>query len=250
MLISKQIMLGCAAALAAAVALPVLAQPAPTPLLAYTPKPVKLPGYGRNKPVTRLSDVLAKHKGQSSWTEQVIKTGRFDTRWVQMAPGEKLSTRYYGDDRVMWVVWQGQIRFNIEGQEPFVAAKGFLVQVPQRVRYSMETVGSEPALRYEVTRAGQLPNFPADNGEAKPGLCLHVAINTVPVQQRAQNALPAIFGEFARSLHDVTAAGAAARCRLCRGRAKASRRSDPCRLAVQRREAFRADVPVCRIEPT
>src|SRR6187549_4299066 len=140
--ISKQIMLGCAAALAAAIALPVLAQPADAPksLLAYTPKPVKLPGYGRNKPITHLSEVLAKHKGQSSWTEQVIKTDRFDTRWVQMAPGEKLSTRYYGDDRVMWVVWQGQIRFNIEGQEPFVASKGFLVQVPQRVRYSMETV--------------------------------------------------------------------------------------------------------------
>ena len=168
--ISKQIMLGCAAALAAAIALPVLAQPAAAPksLLAYTPKPVKLPGYGGNKPITRLSEVLAKHKGQSSWTEQVIKTDRFDTRWVQMAPGEKVSTRYYGDDRVMWVVWQGQIRFSIEGQEPFVASKGFLVQVPQRVRYSMETVGSEPSLRYEVTRAGQLPNFPADNGEAKP----------------------------------------------------------------------------------
>jgi mannose-6-phosphate isomerase-like protein (cupin superfamily) len=162
MRISKQIMLGCAAALVASTALPVLAQPAKS-LLAYTPKPTKLPAYGSNKPVTRLSDVLAKHKGQASWTEQVIKTDRFDTRWVQMAPGEKLSTRYYGDDRVMWVVWQGQIRFNIEGQEPFVASKGFLVQVPQRVRYSAETVGNEPSLRYEVTRAGQHPNFPADN---------------------------------------------------------------------------------------
>ncbi len=167
MRISKQIMLGCAAALVASTALPVLAQPAKS-LLAYTPKPTKLPAYGSNKPVTRLSDVLAKHKGQASWTEQVIKTDRFDTRWVQMAPGEKLSTRYYGDDRVMWVVWQGQIRFNIEGQEPFVASKGFLVQVPQHVRYSAETVGNEPSLRYEVTRAGQHPNFPADNGEPKP----------------------------------------------------------------------------------
>ncbi len=171
MRLSKRMMLGCTAALgamlAASMALPVLAQPAKS-LLAYTPKPTRLPAYGSNKPVTRLSEVLAKHKGQASWTEQVIKTDRFDTRWVQMAPGEKLSTRYYGDDRVMWVVWQGQIRFNIEGQEPFVASKGFLVQVPQRVRYSMETVGNEPSLRYEVTRAGQLPNFPADNGEPKP----------------------------------------------------------------------------------
>jgi mannose-6-phosphate isomerase-like protein (cupin superfamily) len=168
--ISKQILLGCAAALAAATALPAAAQPAAAPksLLAYTPKPVKMPAYGKNKPVTHLVDVLAAHKGQSSWTHQVIKTDRFDTRWVQMAPGEKVSTRYYGDDRVMWVVWQGQIRFNIEGQEPFVASKGFLVQVPQRVRYSMETIGSEPSLRYEVTRTGQHPNFPADNGEAKP----------------------------------------------------------------------------------
>lgn len=170
MRLSKQMMLGCAAALAAGTALPALAQPAAAPkaLLAYTPKPTTLPSYGGNKPVTRLAEVLAKHKGQASWTEQVIKTDRFDTRWVQMAPGEKVSTRYYGDDRVMWVVWQGQIRFNIEGQEPFVASKGFLVQVPQRVRYSMETVGNEPSLRYEVTRAGQHPNFPADNGEPKP----------------------------------------------------------------------------------
>ena len=53
---------------------------------------------------------------------------------------------YWGDDRVFWVVWGGQIRFTIEGQQPFVATKGFLVQVPQRVRYSMETIGSEPSL--------------------------------------------------------------------------------------------------------
>jgi len=170
MRISKPMLLGCAAVMAAAIALPALAQQAAPAksLLAYSPRPTKLPAYGSNKPVVRLSEVLAKHKGQQSWTEQVIKTSRFDTRWVSMAPGEKLSTRYYGDDRVMWVVWQGQIRFNIEGVEPFVASKGFLVQVPQRVRYSMENVGSEPALRYEVTRTGMSPNFPADNGEPKP----------------------------------------------------------------------------------
>ena len=64
-------------------------------------------------------------------------------------PGDKTPVQYYGDDRVFWVVWGGQIRFNIQGQQPFVATKGFLVQVPQRVRYSMETVGSEPSLRFE-----------------------------------------------------------------------------------------------------
>ena len=39
-------------------ALPVLAQPpaAPKSLLAYTPKPVKLPPYGKNKPITAAAD--------------------------------------------------------------------------------------------------------------------------------------------------------------------------------------------------
>ena len=37
---------------------------------------------------------------------------------------------------------RGQIRFHIQGQEPFVASKGWLVQVPYRNVYWMETVGS------------------------------------------------------------------------------------------------------------
>jgi mannose-6-phosphate isomerase-like protein (cupin superfamily) len=137
-------------------------------MYAWSPKPDTLTPYGRNRPLTRLADVLARHKNQKDWSEQVILTPRYDVKWISMAPGEKTRTQYYGDDRVVWVVWDGQIRFNIEGQEPFVAGKGFLVEVPQRVRYSMETVGDAPSLRFEVTHAGINPNYPADNGEAKP----------------------------------------------------------------------------------
>ena len=80
-----------------------------------------------------------------------------------MAPGEKSRTQFYGDDRTCWVVWSGQIRFTINGQEPFIAQKGFLVQVPLRVPYSMEVVGNEPGLRFEVTRGGGiLPSYPVD----------------------------------------------------------------------------------------
>ena len=71
--------------------------------------------------------------------------------------------QFYGDDRTVWVVWGGKIRFTIKGQQPFVATKGFLVQVPLRVPYSMETVGDEPSLRFEVTRGGRiLPSYPVD----------------------------------------------------------------------------------------
>jgi len=156
------------AAVLALLALPVLAQ-ARKVTLDWAPKPDKIQDYGgANKAVTRLGDVLAKHKGHASWTEEVVQTERYDARWISMAPGEKSRTQFWGDDRTCWVVWGGKIRFNIQGQAPFVASKGFLVQVPLRVPYWMETVGGEPSLRFEVTRGHTLPSYPAGNGEAMP----------------------------------------------------------------------------------
>ncbi len=137
--------------------------------LDWAPKPDHPQEYtGVNKVITRLDDVLAKHRGQTNWTEDVIETDRYSAKWISMAAGEKTRTQFYGDDRTFWVVWGGQIRFNIEGQAPFVATKGFLVQVPLRVPYSMETLGSEPSLRFEITRGGRLPSYPAAHGEPMP----------------------------------------------------------------------------------
>jgi mannose-6-phosphate isomerase-like protein (cupin superfamily) len=162
-MMTKKLALGCVAVLA--LALPALAQDV---MYAWSPKPDKLTPYGGNRPITRLPAVLARHKGQPRWSEQVVLTKRYDVKWIQAAPGDKEATKYYGDDRVVWMVWGGQIRFTIAGQEPFVATKGFLVQVPQRTRYSMETIGSEPSLRFEVTHAGIAPVYAGDNGEPKP----------------------------------------------------------------------------------
>jgi mannose-6-phosphate isomerase-like protein (cupin superfamily) len=160
-----------AACAVVALAMPALAQQSGDSWYAWSPKPDKLPSYGKNKPVTRLKEVLAKHKGQTRWSEQVILTKRYDTKWIQAQPGDKSPTMYWGDDRIFWVVWSGQIRFTIAGQQPFVATKGFLVQVPQRVRYSMETIGSEPSLRFEVTHTDILPVYSGDQPKPddKPG---------------------------------------------------------------------------------
>jgi mannose-6-phosphate isomerase-like protein (cupin superfamily) len=131
--------------------------------MSWAPKATPVPYVAPNKPVTRLDQVLAKHAGQKSWTEDSIETERYSAKWIQMAPGEKTRTQFFGDDRTVWVVWGGKIRFTIKGQQPFVASKGFLVQVPLRVPYSMETVGDEPSLRYEITRGHSLPSYPVDS---------------------------------------------------------------------------------------
>jgi hypothetical protein len=87
----------------------------------------------------------------------VVKTDRYHAQWISMAPGEKTRTIFYADDRTVWIVWGGQVRFTIKGQEPFVATKGFLVQTPLRMPYSLEVVGNEPALFFEVRRNDTCP---------------------------------------------------------------------------------------------
>jgi mannose-6-phosphate isomerase-like protein (cupin superfamily) len=131
------------------------------PILAWASKPTKLPPYvAPNRLVYRLKDVLAAHKGKASWAQTVHLSRDFIAQWISMAPGEKTKTVFYADDKVFWEVQSGEMRVTIEGQEPFIASKGFLVQVPNRLTYSMETVGNEPVLRFEVRPAGEPPQYP------------------------------------------------------------------------------------------
>jgi mannose-6-phosphate isomerase-like protein (cupin superfamily) len=136
-------------------------QPASKATIAWAAKPAALPPYtGPNRLVWRLADVTAAHKGQKSWTQEVFLSRDFQGDWVQMAPGEKSKTQFYADDRVFWVVQSGQMKVTIEGQEPFIAGKHFLVQVPKRLQYSMETVGAAPVLFFQMKPAGEAPDYP------------------------------------------------------------------------------------------
>ena len=115
-----------------------------------------------NKPVTRLSELRSKHASEQNWTETVVSDNLFHADYISMAPGAKTPRRFHQDNRAWWMVQEGQIRFTIEGQEPFIASKGFLVQVPHRLVYSMETVGDKPSLRVEVTVANSNTMYPLD----------------------------------------------------------------------------------------
>ena len=83
-------------------------------------------------------------------------------QWVSMAPGKKTPRRMNGDTREWWIVQSGTLRFTIEGREPLVATKGFMVQVPYRTLYQIENVGTEPALRFEVNVARARKLYPMD----------------------------------------------------------------------------------------
>jgi mannose-6-phosphate isomerase-like protein (cupin superfamily) len=131
------------------------------PVTAWAAKPAKLVAFkAPNKLIYRLADILAAHKGKQNWSQIVHVDRDCTAQWISMAPGEKTKTMFYADDRVYWEVQSGQMRVTIEGQEPFIAGKHFLVQVPERLQYSMETVGDQPVLRFQVTPTGGSPEYP------------------------------------------------------------------------------------------
>ncbi|WP_202624620.1 cupin domain-containing protein [Steroidobacter agaridevorans] len=139
----------------------------PQPIVAWSAKPVQATDWSApNKPHWKLSDVLAKHSGQRSWQEDIVSDRDFIARYISMAPGEQTKRQFFADDRVFWIVQSGRMRVSIDGQEPFVAGPGFMVQVPYRVPYSIATEGGEPALRFEVIGAQAVPLYPSDETPA------------------------------------------------------------------------------------
>jgi mannose-6-phosphate isomerase-like protein (cupin superfamily) len=133
----------------------------PAPLHAWAPQPAKLaPFTAPNRPLKKLADILARHKGNTDWAETEVLTRDYIGQYISMGPGGKTKTQFWADDRIFWWVQSGQMKVSIEGQEPFIAGKGFLVQVPYRIPYSMETVGDAPVVRFEVRAAGEVPSYP------------------------------------------------------------------------------------------
>jgi mannose-6-phosphate isomerase-like protein (cupin superfamily) len=115
-----------------------------------------------NKPHTRVADLLAAHKGQATWREPIVRDTLLVADYVQMAPGEKTRRQFQPDNPIWWIVQSGEVRFTIDGVDPFVAGKGFLVQVPYRNVYRFEVVGTAPAILFEVKVTDSPTMYPAD----------------------------------------------------------------------------------------
>jgi mannose-6-phosphate isomerase-like protein (cupin superfamily) len=114
-----------------------------------------------NKPHHKIADVKARHKGQTTWRETVVKDGESIAEYVSVAPGGKLSPRLHPATPTLFVVFEGEMRWQIENQEAFTAKRGSMVHVPAWTIFSYEAVGAAPAIFIEVNAAHYEPVFPA-----------------------------------------------------------------------------------------
>src|ERR1700753_2374736 len=128
----------------------------------WAPKPTTLTPYiAPNKPHWKLAEILAAHKGPADWVQPVVSNKDQVADYISIAPGKKTKQMMYPDDRIVFIVWDGSIKVSIDGYEPFTATKGFMVNVPFRHMYTLENVGSTPALRLDVRQVGSQPIYPA-----------------------------------------------------------------------------------------
>src|SRR4051812_42824814 len=112
--------LALVAALLTAAPLAAQTPPRPTPTAAWAPKPVSAPGYPAGiRPWVKLAEVKARHKTETTWRDTIVDDGRLVGEYVAAAPGTKVSRRFHPDTREWFAVVEGQVRVEIEGQEPF-----------------------------------------------------------------------------------------------------------------------------------
>jgi len=157
----------------------------------WSPKPTKMTAYtAPNKPAWRLSEILASHKGQSDWVQPIVRNKDQEADYIAIGPGKKTKPMMYPDDRLVFIVWDGSIRVSISGYEPFVATKGFMVNVPFRHVFTLENVGSTPALRFEVRQVGSTPLYPASETPDPVKGMTYVKVNASPGPAKEKDSNP------------------------------------------------------------
>ena len=190
---------------------PVGAQTArPAPTLAWAAKPTALPGYTPpQKPWVRLADLKAAHREEPNWRELLVDDGRLTGEYVSTAPGSTTPRQFHPDTREWFAVVEGELRVSIEGQAPFEATRGSLVNIPRQTIYSVESLGDTPSLRFVVNVAHAKTMYPEDvtPPAPPPGTgWVPVAINRNPGQYDQIN-LPHLNIHEAASKNDKYSGG-------------------------------------------
>ncbi|MCW6529094.1 cupin domain-containing protein [Sphingomonas sp. MMSM20] len=141
----------------------------PPPMRVWAPKKTPYADYkAPNRPWWKLSDVLALHKGEKSWSQPIVRNKDVVADWHQIAPGQATPQLAYSDNRTGIIVWDGEITVTLAGQPPFVARKGFEIDIPFRVPFTLQTVGDRPALYFEIHAASDMPLYPVETTRSRP----------------------------------------------------------------------------------
>jgi mannose-6-phosphate isomerase-like protein (cupin superfamily) len=130
----------------------------------WTPKPTQLAPYEKGHvPHTKLSEVLAGKDPLKSWTHKVVDDKHLRAEYVGLKVGDATRPVRVADHQTAFIIWEGEIEVTIQGVEPFVATKGFMVRVPFRREFSLKNVGTTPSLHFGIWNANATILYPQNS---------------------------------------------------------------------------------------
>jgi quercetin dioxygenase-like cupin family protein len=166
----------------------------PTPTAVWAPKPTTTTAYPAGvKPWVKLADIKARHKGDANWREVIVDDGRLAGEYVSAAPGTIVSRRFHPDTREWFAVVEGDVKVSIEGQEPFTATRGSLVNIPRQTMFSVETVGEKPSLRFVLNVSHAKTLIAQQDSDATPTIAAPAGMSWV---RATMNRTPGQYDEF------------------------------------------------------
>jgi mannose-6-phosphate isomerase-like protein (cupin superfamily) len=157
-----------------------------------------------HKPHTKLADLKAKHAGKQEWRELIVDDEHLRSEYILAKPGTKTPRALHPDTCAWWVVMEGEVRFDIETVEPFVARKGSMVQAPMATFFSYEVIGDKPALIFETNIAGAQTLYESQTAAPKvPGVdWVRVKFDRKPGVFGRNNKAHVTFAEVAKQLEE------------------------------------------------
>ena len=108
----------------------------------------------------RIQDVLARH-GDPPWMEQVMDDGLNQSFVIGDRPGGSMDAHWHHDFNEWWIIWQGDIVYELGDYDPIHTRKSDMIVCPIGKRHQIRTVGDGPSVRM-VTLKPNADNMPGE----------------------------------------------------------------------------------------
>jgi quercetin dioxygenase-like cupin family protein len=116
-----------------------------------------------NRIQNRVEEVVAAH-GEPPWIVRLVLTDEVVATLICTPHGNSSRRHSHPDNDEFWVVMGGELRWEIEGEEPMLARNGDIMLVPKGKAHNIVTVSEEPALRLAIGIT-DIPHVDPESGE-------------------------------------------------------------------------------------
>jgi quercetin dioxygenase-like cupin family protein len=123
---------------------------------------------GRGKLHASVEEIK-RFKGAPPWSEKIVVNEQIVGTLICQPPGHRTDRHYHLTDE-WWIVLEGEIDWDIEGEtEPVHARAGDLVFVPANHFHLIRPTGHGPSIRLAVTPPGEFHRLEREPGAGPDG---------------------------------------------------------------------------------